>query len=195
MSFLLGAPAQFGEEIRKSRFLALAHPLNDAERAGQLLTELRDAGASHNCWAWKFGTQYRFSDDGEPGGTAGRPILSAIEAQEMDQLIVVVTRWYGGIQLGTGGLARAYGGCANQCLQQAERIAHVPRLNVSCHLNFSELALFKARLEGCATLLLNETYDAQGARLELAVAPAQQDALQRLLSDISRGRSLLQRHD
>ena len=156
---------------------------------------MRDAGASHNCWAWKFGTQYRFSDDGEPGGTAGRPILGAIEAQEMDQLIVVVTRWYGGIQLGTGGLARAYGGCANQCLQQAERIAHVPRLNVSCQLNFSELALFKARLDSCATLLLNETYDAQGARLELAVAPAQLDVLQRLLSDISRGRSLLQRHD
>ena len=195
MSFLLGGPAQFSEEIRKSRFLAQAHPLSNADQASQLLAELRDAGASHNCWAWKLGTQYRFSDDGEPGGTAGRPILGAIEAQEMDQLIVVVTRWYGGIQLGTGGLARAYGGCANQCLQQAERTAHIPRLNVGCQLNFSELALFKARLDSCATLLIGETYDAQGARLELAVAPAQLDALQRLLSDISRGRSLLQHRD
>ena len=63
---------EYREEIRKSRFLAQAHPLSNADQASQLLAELRDAGASHNCWAWKLGAQYRFSDDGEPGGTAGR---------------------------------------------------------------------------------------------------------------------------
>lgn len=191
MSWRLTAPAEYAEEIRKSRFLARAVPLDDPGRAAALLTELGDPAASHNCWAWKLGAQYRFSDDGEPGGTAGRPILAAIEQQEFDAVLVVVTRWYGGIQLGTGGLARAYGGCARQCLQQAPRQAHVPRLSGECHLGFAELAALKPRLAGLEVLLEDEQYDAQGARLRLAVPPQAWAATAQLVSDLSRGRAQL----
>ena len=66
-----------------------------------------DPEATHNCWAYKIGQEYRFNDDGEPGGTAGRPILQAIEGQGMDRVAVLVVRWFGGVKLGAGGLVRA----------------------------------------------------------------------------------------
>ena len=107
-------------------------------------------------------------------------------------MAVVVTRWYGGIQLGTGGLARAYGGSANKCLQNAERQEQVARLSCSCPCGFAELALLKSRLAEFDAVLEQETFDAQGAELQLAVPQAHIEALQRLLADISRGRSRLQ---
>ncbi|MGE6793404.1 IMPACT family protein [Pseudomonas guineae] len=188
MSFSLLGPCDYREEIRKSRFLALAAPVTSATEAQAFLAAHSDASASHNCWAWKVGQQYRFSDDGEPGGTAGRPILAAIEAQDMDQVAVLVIRWYGGIQLGTGGLARAYGGSANKCLQTAPRRELIARDHYYCHCLFAELPLLKARLAELDCLLENETYDATGAELQLAVPAPRLAELQKLLADISRGR-------
>lgn len=192
MLFTLLGPCDYREEIRKSRFLALAAPVTSAAEAQAFITAHSDASASHNCWAWKVGQQYRFSDDGEPGGTAGRPILAAIEAQDMDQVAVLVIRWYGGIQLGTGGLARAYGGSANKCLQTAPRHELITRAHYRCHCLFAELPLFKARLADLDCLLERESYDVSGAELHLAVPAPRLAELQRLLADISRGRIELQ---
>ena len=103
MTSTLASPCEYQETIRKSRFLAKAAPVSSADDAHAFIQAVSDASATHNCWAWKVGNQYRFSDDGEPGGTAGRPMLTAIEGQDCDQVVVVVIRWFGGIQLGTGG--------------------------------------------------------------------------------------------
>ena len=195
MTFALLAPCDYREEIRKSRFLAQACAVASAAEAQAFIERISDPAATHNCWAWKIGQQYRFSDDGEPGGTAGRPILAAIEGQGFDQVAVVVTRWYGGIQLGTGGLARAYGGSANKCLQNAERQEQVPRTTCTCRCGFAELALVKSRLSEFDAVLEQETFDGHGAELRLAVPEPQFDGLQQLLADISRGRSRLQRDD
>ena len=92
----LAAPARHALEVKKSRFLALATPVDSPERALAWLREVADRDATHNCWAYRISQSYRSSDDGEPGGTAGRPILAAIEGQDLDQVMVVVTRWYGG---------------------------------------------------------------------------------------------------
>lgn len=192
MTFTLLGPCEYREEIRKSRFVALAAPVASAAEAQAFITAHSDASASHNCWAWKVGQQYRFSDDGEPGGTAGRPILAAIDAQEMDQVAVLVVRFYGGIQLGTGGLARAYGGSANKCLQSAPRRELIARESYRCHCLFAELPLLKARLAELDCLLENESYDATGAELHLALPASRAAELQRLLADISRGRIALQ---
>ena len=116
MPFTLIGPCEYREEIRKSRFLARAAPVASAPEAQAFIATARDPSASHNCWAWKIGQQYRFSDDGEPGGSAGGPILAAIEGQAFDQVAVLVIRWYGGIQLGNGGPARAHCGAAHQSL-------------------------------------------------------------------------------
>ena len=186
---------EYREEIRKSRFITLAAPITNARQAQDFIELHSDLNASHNCWAWKHGDQYRSSDDGEPGGTAGRPILSAIEAQDCDQVVVLVIRWYGGIQLGTGGLARAYGGGANKCLQGAEKLRLISRVALDCSCNFSELALIKLRVAESGGLLINETFTANGVDLQLALAEEQIAPLQQQLADISRGRILLHRND
>lgn len=192
MAFTLQAPGEYREEIRKSRFLALAAPVSSAAEAQAFIEQHSDRSASHNCWAWKCGTQYRFSDDGEPGGTAGRPILAAIEGQDCDQVAVLVIRWYGGIQLGTGGLARAYGGSAAKCLQGGARVELVARIQARCHVSFAELARVKARLSEWQVTIEAESFDASGAELQLALPAERLDAVARQLADLGRGQILLQ---
>ena len=191
MSFTLVGPCEFREEIRKSRFITLAAPISSAADAQAFIEQNSDLNATHNCWAWKLADQYRSNDDGEPGGTAGRPILAAIEAQEFDQVVVLVIRWYGGIQLGTGGLARAYGGGANKCLQQAERLPLITRVPLSLSCSFSELALVKLRVAELNGLVQNEDFTANGVELSIAVGPEQIEVLQKQLADLSRGRIVL----
>lgn len=191
MAFTLAAPCEYREEIRKSRFIALAAPADSPQAAQAFIAAHSDRAASHNCWAWKCGAQYRFSDDGEPGGTAGRPILAAIEGQDCDQVAVLVIRWYGGIQLGTGGLARAYGGSAAKCLQGGERVALVARLHARCHVPFAELARIRARLAEWQVSIEGEAFDATGALLQLALPAGQLETVNRQLADLSRGQIVL----
>jgi uncharacterized YigZ family protein len=193
MPFTLAGLCDYREEIRKSRFIALAAPITSSAEAQLFLEQHSDLNASHNCWAWKFADQYRSSDDGEPGGTAGRPILAAIEAQDCDQVAVLVIRWYGGIQLGTGGLARAYGGSANKCLQGAAKIELISRVPIACDCAFSELALVKLRVAESGGLVVDEQFTGNGVHLQLAVVEQQIDTLQAQLAGLSRGRILLQR--
>lgn len=183
---------EYREEIRKSRFITLAAPISTPTDAQAFLEQHSDLAATHNCWAWKIGDQYRSSDDGEPGGTAGRPILAAIEAQDCDQVVVLVIRWYGGIQLGTGGLARAYGGGANKCLQQAPKRLLVSRTELKCSCSFSELALLKLRVSEADGVILNEAFTANGVDVHLALGAERIELLQRQLADLSRGRILLE---
>ncbi|MBF7141952.1 MULTISPECIES: IMPACT family protein [Pseudomonas] len=191
MKFVLPTVAQYREEIRKSRFLAIAGPIGSPDEAQAFLHSQGDAQATHNCWAWKIGGQYRSSDDGEPGGTAGRPILAAIEAQGVDQVMVVVTRWYGGIQLGTGGLARAYGGCANKCLQLADKHPLVERSMFACRCFFNELALVRLRVSEASGEVLSEAFEADGVNLTLALPAHAAPSLAEQLAQLSRGRMQL----
>jgi putative IMPACT (imprinted ancient) family translation regulator len=125
MSDTLAAPASHAIEVKHSRFLAQAAPVQTSAQALAFLEEIARTPATHHCWAWRIGGDYRSSDDGEPAGTAGRPILAAIDGQGFDRVMVVVTRWYGGVKLGAGGLVRAYGGAAAECLRAAPRQALV----------------------------------------------------------------------
>ncbi len=184
-------PATLLQEIRKSRFLANASAVDNPDHALAFLAAISDSLATHNCWAYRIGQQYRFSDDGEPGGTAGRPILQAIEGQGIDKVIVVVTRWYGGIKLGAGGLARAYGGCAAECLRLAERTPIVETLNVQIHCEFAELPILFARLSEFAAEKTAETFDACGADLELRLPRDQLDGFSGFLRDLTRGREIV----
>lgn len=193
MPFTLVDPCEFREEIRKSRFITLAAPIASPADAQAFIEQHSVADATHNCWAWKLADQYRSNDDGEPGGTAGRPILAAIEAQDFDQVVVLVIRWYGGIQLGTGGLARAYGGGANKCLQQAERLPLINRISLNLGCSFAELPLVKLRVAELNGLVQNEDFTANGVELSIALGPEQVATLQRMLADLSRGRILLRR--
>src|SRR5690606_15533044 len=95
----LATPASHLLEVKHSRFLAHAAPVGNAADALAFVASVLVADATHNCWAYRHGSEYRSSDDGEPAGTAGRPILAAIDGQGYDRIVVVVTRWFGGIKL------------------------------------------------------------------------------------------------
>lgn len=178
-------------EVRHSRFLAQAAPVEAPAEALAFLAEVSDPDATHNCWAYRIGAEYRSSDDGEPSGTAGRPILAAIDGQGVDRVVVVVTRWYGGVKLGAGGLARAYGGCAAECLRTAPRARLVARAHCTLAVTFDDLGVAHAVLASLDASRLGEAYDAHGVRLSIELPAARVDALRAQLRDATRGRARL----
>ena len=139
-------PAQegYGEyEDRGSRFLAwVFHAPNEASflaRAEALRAE--HPKARHHCWAWRIDAGYRFNDDGEPGGTAGRPMLQVLEGSGLHDLAAICVRYFGGVKLGTGGLARAYSGATARALEAAGRQTEVLRSKFDLHFRFESLGL------------------------------------------------------
>lgn len=185
----LAAPAQHAIDVRHSRFVARAAPILSTADATEFLREVSVADATHNCWAWRLGGDYRSSDDGEPAGTAGRPILAAIDGQGYDRIVVVVTRWFGGIKLGAGGLVRAYGGAAAECLRLAPRLPLVDTATLAVHVGFEDISLLHHLLPAFAAVKQAETFDADGARIEFELPLDQVDALKTRLRDATRDRA------
>ena len=188
MSDTLAAVATSSLEIKHSRFITHAAPVQSPEQALAFIAQVSDGDATHNCWAYRIGGEYRSSDDGEPSGTAGRPILAAIEGQGYDQVVAVVTRWYGGIKLGAGGLVRAYGGAAAECLRVAERrpLLLMGEVQLSCH--FDDLGSVHAALHAHAAHKLAEHFHETGANLHLQLPATQVEALKIQLRDATRNR-------
>lgn len=117
------------DRIKASRFIADAAPAESAAAARTFVESIAATfpDATHHCHAWRIdGDQTRAADDGEPGGTAGRPILNRILSAELERTVVVVTRYYGGTKLGTGGLIRAYGAAAAAVLEAATIVERAP---------------------------------------------------------------------
>ncbi|WP_018234974.1 YigZ family protein [Ensifer sp. BR816] len=179
------------QEIKKSRFLAIAGPIDDEQSAKAFLAAHSDPTANHNCWAWRVGQTYRFNDDGEPSGTAGKPILAAIDGQSLAGVAVVVTRWFGGVLLGSGGLIRAYGGTAALCLRAAEKVELVERLRATVSCDFADLAILKARLTARGVVIASERFTDTGAVLEIELRKEEEEATLALVSDLSRGRAII----
>lgn len=179
------------QEIRKSRFLAIAAPVADEQAARAFLAAHSDLGANHNCWAWRVGQTYRFNDDGEPSGTAGKPILAAIDGQGLDRVAVVVTRWFGGILLGSGGLVRAYGGTAALCLRSAEKVELVDMQGATVTCDFADLTLIKARLASRGVTITSEAFTDTGAVLTIDMPKDMADELLALVNDLSRGKAIV----
>ena len=111
--------------IEKSRFIAAAIHVDSVEEAVEFVNGKRKEyfDATHNCYAYAVGDRVKFSDDGEPQGTAGLPIYECIKNNGLDCLCVVVTRYFGGIKLGAGGLVRAYSGSCAEVLRKCEKLA------------------------------------------------------------------------
>lgn len=175
-------------EVKHSRFIAQAAPAVSPQAALAFLAQVADPDATHNCWAYRIGAEYRSSDDGEPAGTAGRPILAAIEGQGCDQVMVVVTRWYGGIKLGAGGLVRAYGGAAAECLRMAERRLLVEMRELRFGCAFDDLGNVHATLSTYDAEKLDEDFDESGAVLRISLPTDRVDALKTHLRDATRNR-------
>ena len=184
----LAAPARHEALIKHSRFLAQALPVTSPEEAAAGLQALSDPSATHNCWAWRLGERYRSSDDGEPGGTAGRPILAAIDGRGLDGVLVVVTRWFGGVKLGAGGLVRAYGGTAAECLRTAAVVEVRRRVALVLGVGFADLGGVHGLLARLGVERLGEDYRDDAVILRVALDEGEVEAFQRALADATRGR-------
>ena len=162
-----------------------------AEAPGEAMELIRKTSvpdANHNCWAYKVGGEYRFSDDGEPGGSAGRPILAAIEGQELDRVAVVVARYFGGIKLGVGGLVRAYGGAASECLRQAQKLEVKPLYQLRVEIPFPDVSSVYNLLPAFNVRKTGETYVESGAILELELEQQNWDLFRNNLTDVTKGK-------
>jgi uncharacterized YigZ family protein len=189
--FTLAQETVYEEEIKKSRFIVKAAAVSGPDEALAFLERIRENRATHHCWAYKIGQQYRFSDDGEPGGTAGRPILNAIEKQDLDGVMVVVIRYFGGIKLGAGGLARAYGGCSAKCLQGARLKAIVASTEVNLRVGFDFIGSLYPIIDRFNAKKIAETYTENGLEITLKINLASYQALFKALQDASAGQIVL----
>lgn len=146
------------DPIKGSRFVATIVPVASEEEARAVLEAFRvaDPNATHHCSAWRIATPNieRAHDDGEPSGSAGRPILSQLQGRDVVDAIAVVTRYYGGTKLGVGGLVRAYGAAAAAALDAADLVERVERSSLRLHHGYEDSARVEqvlARFEATTT--------------------------------------------
>ncbi|UZF92860.1 IMPACT family protein [Bosea sp. NBC_00550] len=190
--FTLLGSFSFRQDIKKSCFVATAAPVVDEAAARDFVAAQSDRTANHNCWAWRCGPSYRFNDDGEPSGTAGKPILAAIDGQALDGVAVVVTRWFGGVLLGSGGLVRAYGGTAALCLRGAEKTVLIEAASAMITCAFGDLARVQARLgDRPGVQVLDQAFTNTGAVLSVSVPKAEADLVSQLVRDVTSGRAVI----
>ncbi|ASW79665.1 YigZ family protein [Vibrio anguillarum] len=161
-------PTQFEEEIKKSLFITyLAHtPSVDAAKAFVAQIKTKHSDARHNCWGFVAGRPedsmlWGFSDDGEPSGTAGKPILAQLAGSSVGELTAVVTRYYGGIRLGTGGLVKAYGGGVQQALKQLQTIEKKITTKLSLTLDYSFVPIAQSIIAQYEALEVEADYKEQ----------------------------------
>ncbi len=177
-------------EIKKSEFITYAYPVTSREQAMFHVEQLREqyADARHHCWAYIIGdpdntTSAGFDDDGEPSGTAGRPILNVLQHKSIGNIIVIVVRYFGGIKLGAGGLTRAYAGSAQAAVDAMQLCPYVPMTQLQILAQFATEGQCRYIVES-----LNGTIDSvdysKEVRLSVTIAEADIEALkQRLAMD------------
>lgn len=183
----LNKPATFEEIIKKSRFIGHAACVTSQAESLDFYESVIDPQATHNCWAWRINSQVRSSDDGEPSGTAGRPMLNVIERRGLENVMVVVTRYYGGIKLGVGGLVRAYSGTVAKCLDRAGVIELFPMSEYTIKIGFEWASSLHGVLERFSAEKLDESYDNEGLNLKIRCRDADYGKLATSLRDICRG--------
>ena len=177
-------------DIRKSRFIAVAMPVDGRDAAQLAISRLRaeHPAATHVCWAVLAGGHSGMSDDGEPSGTAGRPIMEVLRHHELDNVLGAVVRYFGGVKLGAGGLVRAYTDAIASALKNAQRIEYVAQAALTVEVAYPDEARIRRWIAQQGYLLERGSH---GALVELAIRlPAADLAAARLaLSDLTHGQA------
>lgn len=179
-------------EEKKSRFIANTLPIASQEEALAFIEKIKKQywDARHNCYAYVLGDRHeiqRFSDDGEPGGTAGKPMLDVLLGENIHNMVVVVTRYFGGTLLGTGGLVRAYSGAAKEGLKNSVVIEKQQGRQILLETNYSDLGKVQYLLLGQGIPILSEDYGS-GVTLEVLVPLDMEQKITELLIDGTNGR-------
>ncbi|MCF6318682.1 MAG: IMPACT family protein [Proteobacteria bacterium] len=179
------------EVIKKSTFISIVAPVVSVNEAKTFLLKYSQADVTHNCWAYKTGQVYRFNDDGEPSGTAGKPILNAIQGQGFDNTVALVIRHYGGIKLGTGGLMRAYGGGVSRCLQAADFETMQDMSETIFKVPFAYIQAIHNLANNLQAKILSENFDEQGAIIVLKLLTEKTEQCVEKAVNLSKGSIVL----
>ena len=155
MSFTLAQPVHSELVIKKSRFIGCVQPVADRAAALAVVASLRaeHPAAAHVCWALMAGGQSAANDDGEPGGTAGRPMLEVLRHQQVEGALATVVRYFGGVKLGAGGLVRAYTDAVAQALLGATLVPLLRQRSLRCSVPYALEGLVRRELAAAGAVL------------------------------------------
>lgn len=169
--------------IKKSRFIACIQPVADRASAQAVVQQLwaQHPDATHICWALLAGGQSAAVDDGEPSGTAGRPMLEVLRHHDLEGVLATVVRYFGGVKLGAGGLVRAYTDAVAQALQRAEKVPLRRLCTQQCAVSYALEGWMRRQLEQSAAVLLAVEHQTQ-VKMQWQIA---EDAMQSLTARIN----------
>jgi uncharacterized YigZ family protein len=178
------------EEVKGSSFIAFITAVESLENIEAHLQSIRAKyeDANHHCYAYKLGQAVKFSDDGEPGGTAGRPMLEVLQKRNLDHVLAVVTRYFGGAKLGAGGLVRAYSGALAKALDEAGIAEIKDRVTISCEVPFAvmdSVHRFAENFDGLKREGLE--YTDVGMRLTVSVFLEDEVTFRKEMMELTRG--------
>ncbi len=191
--------AEYSEVIEKSRFTARCFPCASYAEAEERLAALRkeEYDATHHCYAGIFGSkggERRCSDGGEPSGTAGVPILDAVSGAGLTNVFVVVTRWFGGVKLGTGGLSRAYRGVAAEAVARAGRTEYMLARELALSFDYGAYTGFQRMIRQFKSKVLSTVF-ADGVKVTVLVAEREVSAFRDALRELTLGRAKVSEGD
>lgn len=188
MPFTLRSPVHSELLIKKSRFIGCVEPCTGREAALARVAELRaeHPGATHVCWALMAGGHSAANDDGEPGGTAGRPMLEVLRHQDLEGALATVVRYYGGVQLGAGGLVRAYTDSVAQALLTADKVPVISQVTLRCAVPYAMEGWLRRELDAHGARLL-EAQHGEGVSVALSLPEANAAALVARINDAGQG--------
>ena len=191
MSFTLAQPVHSELVIKKSRFIGCVQPVADRAAALAVVAALRaeHPQAAHVCWALMAGGQSAANDDGEPGGTAGRPMLEVLRHQQIEGALATVVRYFGGVKLGAGGLVRAYTDAIAQSLIGAALVPLVRQRSLWCAVPYALEGLVRRELIA-AGATLDEVMHGDDVRLAFTLPEPDADAFIARLDDATQGRAV-----
>ena len=189
MAFTLSAPAHSDLTIKKSRFIGCVQPMPDRASAQAHVDALwqQHPGAAHICWALLAGGQSAAVDDGEPGGTAGRPMLDVLRHHDLEGVQATVVRYFGGVKLGAGGLVRAYTDCVAQALLSASKVPLQRMTTLHCLVPYALEGLLRREIEAAGAQLLDVQH-ASLVTLQLRLPESQASAFMQRINDQGQGR-------
>ena len=189
MTHTLASPAAAEVEVRRSRFLASVAPVADRDEALAVVARLRaeHPAAAHVCWALLAGGHSGMSDDGEPSGTAGRPILEVLRHHDLDGVLGAVVRYFGGVKLGAGGLVRAYTDAIAAAVAGAEKVERVREAELRVEADYADAERVRRWAEGEGYAEPEAEYG-ESVLLTLRVPEAAREAAVAAIADLSNGR-------
>ncbi len=182
------------DPVKGSRFIATLAPVSSEAEAkalvGDVAAEMSDA--SHHCTAWRIARPVidRCSDDGEPSGSAGRPILAQLVGRDLIDVAVVVTRYFGGVRLGVGGLVRAYGSATAAALDEIEPVAYTPMGSLDVALDYSDVDRVLRALAAADATVEGTDYGAL-VTFNVAAPAARLDVIVAAVADATAGRAVI----